>query len=570
MNKSHSFWAMETGPETARLLKDVLPNASDAQLQRLVAAALTGPPRDYFLKNLSDEKFAKISRRETWLRLSVIQKTRRDIGAEAINRLALLSKEFQQPPSERELGGFAVYHSPINLPESPLSANDFMNTSAQKVATFLLDNQEDTFEGEAIQREWRVACYENPEHALTVLECFAGESKRGESFATFLEANRAEPLEDEVLNRILPLVTAWHLQFAELHALCDFLTGQVPKGAGKPRQAYWPIWKRAAVFAAEASAQPISEHDWLVLAMNHPVGKLAGAAVALIEAEQERAERPNRSWALCALEWLSGDESIAGGPVHALLGRSLPYLHAVNSNWTEKLVIPLFDWDKARVPLAAWQGFLHSPSWTVRLFALLAPQLMKTHAHANQLSGDALGNIGVAVASASLDCTGLLPTHDVKHLLEKLPEEGRVGTLRWLIRRLKQADTSVVAGFWTQQLEPWLGKCWPKSKVSNAGAVAEHLCLLAIATLDAFPKSQAWIRKFASPPPNPWWILQALDDSSIPDTAPIESADFSCWVLTSEGSAPPPAVSILNRVVKAGDSSHPSIIALQERSHCQL
>jgi hypothetical protein len=121
--------------------------------------------------------------------------------------------------------------------------------------------------------------------------------------------------------------------------------------------------------------QPITE------AINHPVGHITQALINLWfkrnpnDSDQLSDDIKPFFTKLCDVQM----DRFRHGRV--LLGSQLIALFRVDRTWTEKYLLPLFDWDNPGEAKAVWEGFLWSPRLYPPLLIAFKPQFLESANH---------------------------------------------------------------------------------------------------------------------------------------------------------------------------------------------
>ena len=132
------------------------------------------------------------------------------------------------------------------------------------------------------------------------------------------------------------------------------------------------------------------------------------------------------------------------------------------SAWTEKHLLPLFDWsvdpDEAR---AAWEGFL----WSARLYRPLLVAF-KTYFLETVRRYSELGERGQQFAQfltfGALNRVDGYTTQDFQTAFETLPQEGLEEVARVLSHALDSAGEQR-EDYWNNRIQPFWKDIWPQS-----------------------------------------------------------------------------------------------------------
>jgi hypothetical protein len=105
--------------------------------------------------------------------------------------------------------------------------------------------------------------------------------------------------------------------------------------------------------------------EWVQRAINHPVGYLIDAYLALARRHAHQRHQAGESLeiephARAAFEIVLGTRGVGARYGHCLLGRSLSMLEDLDASWTRDHLLPLFDWKQGEAAQVVWSGFLHA------------------------------------------------------------------------------------------------------------------------------------------------------------------------------------------------------------------
>lgn len=287
-------------------------------------------------------------------------------------------------------------------------------------------------------------------------------------------------------------------------------------------KAFIELWK----FALRSKHQVPDGDDWPQLALNHPTGKLAEAGLLLIDRNELES---HTTVILNEFKSCVGFQSAGFLPAVARLAMALPYLYGNHRNWTESALTKVFlDTGNKEKCDAAWDAFLFSPRWGEALFAHLCPALLKL-VNGKRINMHRMGEAGVALASASLDRSGLISDASISEVLPALGESGLDGIGRWLQRRMEAKDT-IPEDLWTGNLSSWLQRLWPKDKATNTPQIAWSFAQVVLSLSHSFPEGVDFLTQNFSAPLNDWGLIEDIVGTSLPEDQTQALAEFLKWL----------------------------------------
>lgn len=509
------LWSIDTKREALALLRLQGPRLTAGALARLEEAILKGPPRERYSDDITLEDWQELSDRSIWLRLAKLRSVGVDLGADAALRLDALSAQYplwQIAVDERDEfshwmtgSGDPDYKRDRILDRAPTKADElvlWLKKPPPKRPFF----HEDT---------WRDTCRKHLLNSLCALQRLASEGvwpehRWREALQVWGEANRAKrswqhaaavvgTMPDDVLLALVHQVGWWLKEVSnntvtdsdQLIRLCQrVLTLDIEPGSSIQRDGQ-PI------------DQPVTE------AINHPVGHVTQALLNLwfqSELNDNDGLPDNLKTIFTAL---------CDARVHryrhgrVILSAHLISLFRVDRGWTERHLLPHFDWElEAPEARAAWEGFLWSPRLYLPLLMAFKSAFLQTAGHYAEL-GEHGRQFAAFITYAALEPLDGYSASDFQSAFGMLPLEG----LREAAQALSQAMEGVGEQreeFWKNRIRPLWQAVWPKSRDLVSPGIAEYLARMAIAAGDEFPAALAAIELWLKPIEHPSHLVNLL------------------------------------------------------------
>ena len=205
-----------------------------------------------------------------------------------------------------------------------------------------------------------------------------------------------------------------------------------------------------------------------------------------------------------------------------LLASNLIALFRVDQPWTEKHLLPLFDWttDLAEAR-AAWEGFLWSPRLYRPLLITLKTKLLDTVKHYDKL-GQHAAQFAAFLTYAALNMGDIYTKREFQEAWAALPQGGLDESAQALVHALEGADEQR-EDYWANRIRPFWQHIWPKSLQFGSKSIAESLARLSIAARNAFPKALPAVYAWLLPIEHADIVVHLLHESKLADRFPEEA-----------------------------------------------
>ncbi|MFB9159681.1 anti-phage defense-associated sirtuin Dsr1 [Chromobacterium violaceum] len=517
-NNAWWLWSIDTRREAIALLRLQGPRLTKDGLALLEEAILKGPPRDMYSDEITPEDWQELRDRYIWLRLAKLRSVGVSLGMEAGLRLDALSAQhpaWQVAVDERDEfshwmsgSGDPGYKRETILDRAPAKADELV-LWLKKPPPERPFFHEDT---------WRDTCRKHLLNSLCALQQLANEGvwpehRWREALQVWGEVNRArrswrhaaalfETMPNDVLLALARQVSWWLQEVSNttvtdsdrLIRLCQrVLRLDIEPGSGIQRN-------------GQLIDQPVTE------AINHPVGHVTQALLNLWFQNElnDNASLPEDLKAIFTVLCDTEVERYRHGRV--ILSAHLISLFRVDRDWSERYLLPLFDWKQGVLEArAAWEGFLWSPRLYLPLLKALKSSFLQTAGHYAEL-GEHGRKFAAFMTYAALEPLDGYSTTDFQGAFGVLPVEG----LREAAQALSQAMEGVGEQreeYWKNRIRPLWQAVWPKSQDLVSPEIAEHLARMAIAAGDEFPAALAAIELWLTSIEHPDYLVDLLKSS---------------------------------------------------------
>ena len=561
-NEGWWLWSVQTQRETMRLL--VLRGAQlpDIQKVRLEAAILDGPPREMFRLDMTPERWENRVNHTVWLRLAKFTSGGAHLGRDAEIRLAglladhptlaLASNEKDEFSHWMSGTGDADFEDQRIVDRAPRTRHDLAVWLKREPAKGFFD--EDNWRETCRERFFVSAC------ALCDLardNCWPAERWR-EALQTWSDDKFVQRAWRFLAPLLRDMTETLLVELA--HSLSSWLRAAA-KVLDRHDDVFLELCRRILALPDQGG---VDAGDAVMQAINHPVGHVAQA---LLDFWFRR--DPNDNDGLPAdLEPLltqlcdtSVDRYRHG---RIVMASRLIALFRVDRAWTEAHLLHLFNWSRPAEAQSLWQGFLWSPRLYSPLLAAFKTDFLETARHYAEL-GEHADQYATLLTYAALDSEGVFAPRELYDTFNVLPGEGLQASAQALVRALEGAGEQRES-FWTNRIQPFWQKVWPKSRSRASVVIAGQLARLVVAAGGEFPAAlnavQAWLRSLESPD----YVVRRLHQSGLCARFPQEALQLMAAIIDDQSFAPTHLGDCLNTVVQAwpGALHEPSYQRLTE------
>jgi len=518
-DNSWCLWLPDARRETLRLLVLQGPRISQELQGRLEAAILAGPPRAMYGDNIDSEDWQGLVDHSVWLHLAKLQSSGVKLGQATAERWNTLTRAHKWRLAEDERDEFPVWWSGTGDSDFDKTRGvDVVPRTRAELVTWLGRPPRQGFsDGD----KWRETCQTRFFHCALALCDLARagqwpERRWGEALNAWSEkglvlrswrflAPLSRTMPDEVLQKVAGDI-AWWLE-------------AISRSLDHNEEMFLDLCRRLLACQykdADDTGNPVDR------AINHPVGH---ATQALLNVWFQRKPRDN--------EYLPADmepfyTQLCNTNVakfrhgRVLLASNLIALFRVDQPWTEKHLLPLFDWttDPAEAR-AAWEGFLWSPRLYRPLLIALKTPFLDTVKHYAKL-GQRADRFAAFLTYAALNMGDIYTKLEFQEAWAALPQGGLDESAQALVQALEGADEQR-EDYWTNRIQPFWQYIWPKSLEFGSKSIAESLARLSIAARSAFPKALAAVSAWLLPIEHPDLVVHLLHESKLAERFPEEA-----------------------------------------------
>ena len=525
------LWSPETLREAMRLLVALAPRLDEAEWARLERAILVGPPRDMYKAGIEPESWTRIQDGEVWLRLakSVEAEARLSPGGAArMEALSIRYPEWRLAENERDefsvwMGSGREGRKRVVTPRDPHDLAEWLKANADTDRWY--------------QDDWPRRCrdeFEATTSALSKLALQEGVWPR-RRWREALQAWLEEELIERSWKAMLSILSGAPEEVLQAlgHSI-GFWLQKVSRTIEGEEDTFFSLCDRVLALDYEGEGE---SYDPVSSAINHPVGHITQALLEwwsrnpLEDGQGLPADLSSRFSEICDAQV----SKFRHGRV--LLATQVVALFRVDSGWTTRNVLPLFDWRRSRVEArSAWGGFLRAPRLHRPLMEVIKPAFLDTANHYTELGRHA-AQYPSLLTFAALEPEDIFTRREMATAVAALPQEGRDESAETLARALEGAGTQG-ASYWRNRVVPYLQNVWPRTHDAASVSVARSFARLCVEAEDEFPdaleKVRPWLQplKFSQP------IIHRLHESNIHGRFPESTLEFLDLIIANEALPP--------------------------------
>jgi len=520
------LWSSDTQRETMRLLvlqgKNLLPESRD----KLEAAILVGPPRTKYRDDIEPERWQWQLERSIWLYLAKLQKgycKLSDIASQRFEELTVSHPDWKLANHERD--EFPLWMTGTGDPDYEESREiDIAPRNRRDLIKWL--KQPPPARSPFYEDTWRETCRTRFFHSFFSLCDIAKEGIWPAS--RWREALQAWSEEDKILR-------SW--RFAVL------LVQTMPDQSLQEMAYSISCW-------LEAVSKSIDQHD------NNVLLDLCGRLLALPHQDNNDIERPITQ-ALLNLWFTRKPNDNDTLPMdiepvftqfcdtnkqrfchsRSLLASNLIALFRVDRPWTEKHLLPLFDWSSNPTEAkSAWEGFLWSPRLYQPLLIAFKSQFLETTHHYLEL-GEYGRQFATFLTYVALDNVEGYTEQDFQSVIGKLTNEGLQVVAHTLSQAIDGAGEQQEA-YWKNRIQPFWQHVWPKSRDLVSNRISDSLARMCISTRGEFPIALAAVQDWLLPIEYPQHIVRLLYESRLAKQFPEDGLNLLDKVIDDKSWVP--------------------------------
>lgn len=507
------LWSTDTKRETMRLLVRQGMSLSTQSRDKLEKAILAGPPRAMYRHDLDPKKWKKLVEDVVWIRLAKLRSSGAKLGKAANRRFDRLSKRNPEwELAEDQSDEFSHWTSGTGDPD--FKSRIQTDNAPRKRDNLVIWLRRPLNEDSIFHKDtWRETCRTRFFHCLYALCDLARDGY-------WPVARWAEAL--QVWSEESRVSRSWRFASSLVHTMPDDVLQEA-----KHSVAWWleavsqTIDRNEDIFhdlcrrSLELSYEDEIENDEPVTrAINHPVGNITQALLNLWFASEpsDNEGLPDDIKPFLIRICDANARKFRHGRV--ILASRLIALFRIDRPWTEKYLLPHFDWatDLAEAK-AVWEGFLWSPRLYPPLLLAFKKQFLDTARYFDKIHGHR-GQFAAFLTYAALDPPEGYSWQDFNSAIAALSQQGLDEVARTLSQALEVAAEQREE-YWRHRALPFWQKIWPKSHDLVSDVVVTSLARLCIAAGNEFPAALTAVYSYLRPIDRIHGVVDRLHESGL-------------------------------------------------------
>ena len=232
-----------------------------------------------------------------------------------------------------------------------------------------------------------------------------------------------------------------------------------------------------------------------------------------------------------------------------ILASRLVALFRVAPAWTQKHLLPLFDWSNPAEARALWAGFLWSPRNHHPLLAAFKTHFLETARHYDELD-DRAERYATLLTYAALDRGDTFTARELYDAFSSLPLEGLHASVQALVRAQKASGEQREVS-WKNRIAPFWHDVWPKSNNRTSKEIAKQLAHLAIAAQGEFPAAIRELQYWFVPQQHLDYIIHLLRQSNLCERFPQDAVQLLSVIIDGRSSLPGDLEKCLKSILQA-------------------
>lgn len=521
------LWTPQTQRETMRLIVSRVAFSGENQ-SRLEQAVLTGPPRRMFKKNISKKRFKAHRNRSIWLLLAKIVQSGAHLGAGAQKKYKELSEKYPEwKLSKYEKEEFPFWMSGTGSPDYEENYTvELVPKKLEEIINWIKQpKKKESIWG--YRDNWEETCLKKPCHVLSALSHIALENQWPiDKWNTALNSwsrNLRIPakLWDQMCAQfnLMPQKT-----LLELSHSMGWLLEKVSSHNQIPDEDI--ILLSEKLLDLQQNLADFELHDDITSqAINHSIGHLTQALINIwFKEKPEDGDLLPEKLSEIFTE-LADTHKSPFVLARVVLASNLIALYRVDSDWTRRYLLPVFNWnDYPEEAKAVWQGFLWAPRIYQPLLIELKDALLATASRHEQLD-----NYDTQFASflthLALSKLEGFTDNEFKDAITNLSEKG-IGQVVDTLYSAFSSSGDKKEFYLENRIIPFWQNIWPRSNQYKTKDVSESLAKLCIEAEEYFPTAFSVLQHWIIPVEHPDYVVHRLNETNIPKQFPEDALSF--------------------------------------------
>lgn len=528
------LWSVETKRETMRLLVQRGHDVPGDARERLETAILAGPPRQMYVDDIEPERWQELVDHSMWLHLAKLASAGSVMGDVATAKLEELSAAhplWKLATNQRD--EFSHWMSGTGDPD--FEDQKEIERAPRRRNLLVKWLQHPPGKRPFYEDDWREICRERFFVSASALCRLADENLWPAE--RWREALQAWSDDQHILRSwryLAPLLQRMpdDVLLIVAHSASYWMESS-SKVMDRHEAIFWDICHRMLAMQHQDGmvAKPVMR------AINHPVGHITKALLQHWFTSQPEDDQGLPDEFRIVFTQLCDTNVEQYRHARVLLAARLITLYRVDREWTETYLLPLFSWQTSAVEAqGVWEGFLWSPRLYRPLFMAFKNNFLETAQHYTEL-GEHGGQFASILTYIALDPADTYTTAELYAAMNTLPQKGLQESAQTLVNALEGSEEQREE-YWTNRVQPFWQKIWPKSRQMISPSISEKLARLAIAARGAFPEALATVRNYLQPIEHPNYTIHRLNESGLCSQFPREAITLLDAIIDDQRWAP--------------------------------
>lgn len=266
--------------------------------------------------------------------------------------------------------------------------------------------------------------------------------------------------------------------------------------------------------------------DPLTVAINHPVGHVAGALLRCWDWNRREGKRGIQGEVRELMSRIcdADVEKFRNGRV--VLARSVVALLAEDKEWAVSYMIPLFDWTNSEVEaVSVWTGFLNSPRGNPDLFFFLKEPFLEIREHLPEFDEEYREQFIRFLTIIGLSKSDTISDDEMRDIFGELDLQ-QLGIAAQTMSNAMEGAADKSAIYWKEVWYPFFQAVWPKRNDKISQETAGRFAEVCVDAGEAFPHAVETLKDYLVPIQWPDFVVDKLKEKDLHKNFPSEALEF--------------------------------------------
>jgi len=509
------IWSPHVQAELLGAIRKLWPVLNEESREEVCNMILEGPPRGLRFPDDSESEWAHFVNRRIWERLTRIEKVAPGLSGPAAERLREIEREnskWRLQGAEREDVAFRFETYVGASPEARKIADEWLvlpdSEIAKRVRSGIHQYANNIYHVYSPDEIWGAIIEKDRAKVLKILRKFL-EIKfyHTNIWSRGLWAFSEISMQDENARELLGLVMDFPIVFLQRNEITSAVVSILNSMAKSFSEIeivsnlefFLDYWDALFDYTTMESYSGFGENnfDIITYAINHPVGKITEILFYLFpEGSSPRGSgiHPDMKTRLEKVLQIYNPSAHGWRAGYAIISSRLDWLHYLDPKWTEKEVLPAFDWNNEEKAKVSWGAYLFSPRIDTSLWEAIKGDFVL----ALERHGNLPRNSYRLFASIAIGWPGAISHEDTRRCVRAMDEFGRREVLNCFSSSLEGSEmrSSVM---WKEKIKPWINAVWPRDVKLRSQDESLEFTMVAISAGDSFSDAVDTLYEFLEP-----------------------------------------------------------------------